>query len=112
MSLHELVDALANIALEEHLDDPDQLVQLMAERQALLQSIQQVDTSTLGEDERALLKERLQALLERDAARLTVMRELHEDARRQLDQLATGRAAVRGYGASDSQAPVSVRRIG
>lgn len=112
MSMWELVDALAMIPLEEHLDDPEQLVQLMAERQAILVQIQQADTTALSGPERELLKARLQDVLERDAGLVAAMRELHEETRKQLEQLATGRAAVRGYGASDSQAPAAVRRIG
>jgi hypothetical protein len=110
--LEALVDALAGIALEEHLDDPDALAGALAERQRLLSAIEEADREALSPELRADLKERLQALLRRDAELLDALHELHEETRKGLEQLASGRAAVRGYGASPNSEPPAMRRIG
>ena len=107
-----LVDALDCIALEEHVDDPDALAAAVAERQRLLDAIEQCDRAALSPERRSALKERLQALLTRDAELLGALEELREEARKALEQLASGRAAVRGYGASPRSEPPAMRRIG
>lgn len=107
-----LVAALDCIALEEHVDDPDALAAALAERQRLLTAIEQCDRAALSPEQRADLKERLQALLTRDAELLAALEELREEARKALEQLASGRAAARGYSAAPSSEPPAMRRIG
>jgi hypothetical protein len=111
-ALEELVDALGQIRLEAQLDEPEQLKQLMAEREQLLTAIQSADVSQLSQELRATLKERLHALLARDAALLDELALLRDAARAALEQLAPARAAVRGYGDALSASAPGTRRIG
>lgn len=110
--LEELVDTLAHIALEEHLDDPERLVELMAERETLISAIQCTDASELSEPRRAELKQRIRDLLARDAAVLTELEERRVETQQALAQLNQGRAAVRGYGSAVGEETMGVRRIG
>lgn len=112
LPVEALVEALDRIALEEHVDDPDALLGALAERQRLLSAIEKSDRTALSPEQRSALKERLQVLLAHDAELLAALEELREEARKGLEQLASGRAAVRSYGASPSSGPPSTRRIG
>jgi hypothetical protein len=111
-TLEELVEALTLIDVAEHLDDPERLPELLAERQRLLAAIQAADASALSEVQRAALKERLQAQAERDARLLATLETMREETAKALEQLASGRAAVRGYGEAMGSTPPPVRRYG
>ena len=110
--LEELVDALSHIVLEEHLDDAERLVELMAERETLISAIQRTDASGLCEQRRADLKQRIRDLRTRDEGILSELEERRVEIQQALAQLNQGRAAARGYGSTANEESRGVRRIG
>jgi hypothetical protein len=84
----------------------------LAERQTLLAEIQKTDASDLPPALRASIKERLQALLTRDAQVIEQLDGRRDEARKALEQLIPGRAALRGYGDIVAAHPQVVTRIG
>ena len=110
--LDALVERLAQIALGEYVDEPEQLEQALAERQNILTALQSVNPSQLPEAERARLKARLEWIRERDEKLLEGLCQLRDELQKAMEQLTYGRAAARGYG-NQSDAPTpQVRRIG
>ena len=110
--LDALVERLAQIALDECVDDPEQLAAALVERQNILAALQRVDPSQLPEDDRARLKSRLETIRERDEKLLEALQELRGALEKAMEQLTYGRAAARGYGnQSDTPSP-QVKRIG
>lgn len=112
MQLDALLERLEQIELDACIDDADQLASALAERQTILTAIAAVDPSTLPADERARLKERMLAIEARDSEMLSDLYVLRDEMQKAMDQLTTGRAAVRGYGSQSGAPPPQVRRIG
>lgn len=110
--LLQLVDALSAISLADEVDDPERLAAAVAQRQEILDQLQRSDTSALAPELRFELEMRVHAVLARDEEVLEYLQALQEHTRKALDQLHTGRAAVRGYGANVQSATPSTRRIG
>jgi len=111
-AFEEIVEQLAQIALDDYLEEPEQLEQLMVQRRGLLTALEQSDTSELAPELRAHLKARLQGILERDRLVLQQLAELHVEAQKSLEQLSSGRAAVRGYGEALESSRPPARRLG
>lgn len=111
-SLEELVARFEQIELEQHLDDPEQLPLALAERQSLLTAIQSADTSHLSPELRATLKERLRVQLERDQALCVELEQRRAELQKALEQLGSGRNALRGYGEALKPVETPPRRIG
>ena len=107
-----LVEQLAQVEIEAHFGDPQKLVAAMEERQGILIALQNTDTSSLDDGQRARFKERLGALLERDRELLLCAEKHLEELRKSLHQLVPARAAVRGYIEARSEHPAPLRRIG
>ncbi|MET0339372.1 MAG: flagellar protein FliT [Polyangiales bacterium] len=110
--LEELVEWLEHFTLDAYLSDPEHLVEVLAERQPVLREIEQFDASKLEPTVRAALKSRLEAVLARDEAVLEALRNARDEAQKSLEQVSSGRAAVRGYGGQSSPPGPSVRRVG
>jgi flagellar biosynthesis/type III secretory pathway chaperone len=110
--LADLVEWLEQFALESHLADPEQLEEVLADRQVVLNEIERADRSTLTPAQRAELKTRLAAVLTRDTAVLAALETLREAAKKALEQVSSGRAAARGYGKQSESPKPSVRRVG
>jgi Flagellar protein FliT len=107
-----LVEQLAQVEIEAHFGDPQKLAAAMAERQGILTSLRNTDTSSLDDEQRARFKERLRALLERDQQVLLSAEKHLEETRKSMQQLVPARAAVRGYIEARSEHPAPLRRIG
>jgi hypothetical protein len=111
-SLLELVDALASISLADEVDDLSRLAELLEQRQILLSEIQAADWDALTPEQRAEAEERVQLVRTRDAEVLEYLEALRADTQKALSQLASGRAAVRGYaGVSESEGR-GTRKVG
>lgn len=110
--LDALLERLAQIDLDACIDDAEQLASALAERQTILSALAAVDPSSLPRSERARLKEHMLAIEARDSQVLSNLNVLREELKKAMDQLTTGRAAVRGYGSQASEPPHKVRRIG
>jgi acetyl-CoA carboxylase carboxyltransferase component len=108
----QLVAQLEQFALEQHLEQPTQLAERVAERQALVEALQSADTSSLSSEQQAQLKERLNALVAADQALIVRAQEYLAETQRSLEQLACGRAVVRGYGEVLGAPAAGLRRIG
>ncbi|MET0343958.1 MAG: flagellar protein FliT [Polyangiales bacterium] len=110
--LEELVEWLEHFTLDAYLSDPEHLVDVLAERQPVLTEIEKLNTSKLDPAVRTALKARLEAVLARDEAVLEALRTARAETQKSLEQVSSGRAAVRGYGAQSSPPGSSVRRVG
>jgi len=108
----QLVERLANVELEAHLDDPAKLTAAMAERQGLLTMLQNTDTTKFDLESRDRFQARLKALLVRDEELLGRIAVHLEEKRKSLQQLVPGRAAIRGYRGTVTSDPPPMRRIG
>lgn len=112
-SLEALVERLAEISLDEYLDEPERLNGALSERQNVILELQKADASQVTPDVRAQLKARLRAVLERDAQLLAQLEQLREETRRAIAQLSHGRAAARGYSERPAAPPSAhFHRIG
>lgn len=110
--LEELVDWLEHFTLDAYLSDPEHLLDVLAERQPVLNEIEQFDAAKLDPTVRAALKSRLEAVMARDEAVLEALRAARSEAQKSLGQVSSGRAAVRGYGGQSTPPQPSVRRVG
>jgi len=108
----DLVEQLAQIDVAACFEDPERLKAAMAERQAILTALQNTDTRVLSDDRRERLNERLQVVLKRNGELLLLASERLEMVRKAMQQLAPGRAAVRGYGEQREYHASSIRRVG
>jgi hypothetical protein len=109
-----LVERLEQLALHEHLDEPEALLLMVAEREGLLRELSAADLTTLSDDERADFRVRVGELLERNALLIELVASRQEENRQALDQLRSSRRATNGYAQtlSDSAPPPSARRFG
>ena len=110
--LDALIERLEQIEVGACLDDAERLASALTERQTIISAIAAVDPSSLPEDERARLKQRMLALAIRDQDVLADLQALREEMQKAMDTLNAGRAAVRGYGGQSGAPPPQVRRIG
>jgi len=109
-----LVERLEQLALHEHLDDPETLGQLLAEREELLRELAAADKSTLSATEHGDFRERLSELIERNNLLMELVASRQEETLSALEQMRSGRRATNGYAQAltDSTSPPSARRIG
>jgi hypothetical protein len=107
-----LVERLAQIALDEYVDQPEQLERALLEREQIFGLLAAFDPALLASEDRARVKAELEAIQERDQRILDELRELRAELQKAMDQLTSGRAAVRGYGKQSDTEPPRVRRIG
>lgn len=109
-----LVEQLEQLALHEHLDEPETLTAMVTERDGLIRELAAADKSTLTADERAEFHARVSELVVRNALLLELVASRQEENRQALEQLRSSRRASNGYAQalSDSSAPPSARRFG
>jgi hypothetical protein len=108
-----LVERLEQIALEEYLEEPEELALLVAERQSTLDALMVADVSGLNDDERQEFKSRLRDVLARDQRLLEQLAEKREELLKALEHLRSGRRAANGYAQALSTPPAaSSRRFG
>lgn len=107
-----LVARLAQIALDEYVDDPEQLDRALLEREQILGLLGAFDPKLLAPEDRARIKAELEAVQARDQRVLDELRELRAELQKATEQLTSGRAAARGYGKQSDSEPPRVRRIG
>jgi hypothetical protein len=110
--IEQLVLRLETIELDAYLDDPDGLEAAMVDREQVVGELGRFDLSTLEPEQRAELKQRLAAVLERDQALLPVLVALREENLAARTQAGTSRRALDGYRQLVSSAPPPARRIG
>jgi hypothetical protein len=110
--LEHTLTALEGLSLGDHVDDPPAFAELLLQRQSLITTIQNADMASLSVDERTRLKGRIARVLEHDGALLARLLQKREEARRALDTLVSGRAAVRGYGSDAKVLPGALKRFG
>lgn len=110
--LEDMVAWLEQFKLEAHLADPEQLEEVLGERQVVLTEIERADRSTLTQEKRSELKVRLEAVLAHDGEVLGALYTLRDAAQKALEQVSSGRAAVRGYASQSERPNSSVRRVG
>jgi hypothetical protein len=111
-SLAELVEAFASISLAAEVDDLERLELALAERQTILAAIQNADASLLSPELRTELEQRVVEVLARDVEVLEYLNALREHTIKSLEDLSSGRAAVRGYGEALGANENLTRRIG
>lgn len=109
-----LVERLEQLALHEHLDEPETLTAMVTERDSLIRELTAADKSTLTVDERAEFYARVRELVERNALLLELVASRQEENRQALKQLRSSRRATHGYAQtlSDSSPPPGARRFG
>lgn len=107
-----LIERLEQIALDEHFSDPEGLEACMQERAEIIVNLQSIDTSTLEQALRTVLRARIEAVLARDAEYMAELSVRLEETRQAQEALVPGRKAIRGYGELVSSRPPAVRRIG
>lgn len=110
--LEELVAWLERFTLDAYVDDPEHMVAVLAERQPALGEIESTDASAVEPELRSQLRARLEAVLARDEAVLKQLRIRRNEAQKSLEQVSSGRAAARGYGATSEPPESKVRRVG
>jgi hypothetical protein len=113
-AVFRLVERLEQLALHEHLDEPETLGRLLAERQEMLEELTAADKSTLSATEHGEFRERLSELVERNTLLMELVASRQEETRAALEQLRSGRRATNGYAQalSDGGPPAAARRIG
>jgi flagellar biosynthesis/type III secretory pathway chaperone len=110
--LEDMVAWIEQFDLETHLSDPEQLAEVLGERQVVLAELERADRSQVSKEKHHELKGRLEAVLARDAKVLSALNALREAAHDALEQVSSGRAAARGYGSQSERPNSSVRRVG
>jgi hypothetical protein len=114
-SIEDAVSALEQLDLCALMDDPCAMAEAMILRQYALDHLKSHPLSDVSEPGRSALRQRLEAVQARDAEAMKLLREARADVSGQLDNLVSGRAAVRGYGGlsiSDSTSQTGVKRMG
>jgi hypothetical protein len=108
-----LVERLEQLALHEHLDEPETLARMLSEREGLLRELAAADKSELSAEQREEFRARLGELVDRNALLMQLVAARQEENRLALEQVRSGRRATNGYAQalSDSHPP-AVRRFG
>jgi hypothetical protein len=93
----------AVVALETHelcalIDDPCAMAEAVISRQYALDYLKSHPLSDVSEPRRGALRQRLEAVQANDARAMQLLSEVRGQVNGQLDNLVSGRAAVRGYG--------------
>jgi len=109
-----LVERLEQLALHEHLDEPEALTRMVAEREGLVRELSTADLTTLSDEDRAEFRVRVGELLERNALLIELVASRQDENRQALEQLRSTRRATNGYAQalSDSSPPPTARRFG
>jgi len=110
--LLDLVERLELIALEEYVEEPEELALLVAERQTILDALTTADVAALSEEERGEFKRRLTDVLARDQLVLSQLADKREEILKALEHMRSGRRAANGYAQILSTPPESSRRFG
>jgi len=109
-----LVEQLEQLALHEHLDEPETLTAMVTERDRLIRELAAADKSALSVDERTEFHARVSELVERNALLLELVASRQEENRQAIEQMRSSRRASNGYAQAltDSSPPPAVRRFG
>ena len=111
-TLSDLLDALEAVDLGEATGDPVRLAKALEARQSLIAQLEARLPVEGTPEERPRVVQRLSKVLERDRAAQATLRDTLRQLGTALDSLVSGRAAVRGYGASTLDTTASTRRLG
>jgi hypothetical protein len=114
-SIEHAVIALEKLDLCALSDDPCTMAEAMILRQYALDYLKSHPLSTVSESRRGALRQRLEAVQANDAEAMQLLRDARTQVGGQLDNLVSGRAAVRGYGglsAADTASQTGVKRQG
>jgi hypothetical protein len=114
-SIEHAVIALEQLDLCALSDDPCAMAEAMILRQYALDYLKSHPLSAVSEPRRGALRQRLEAVQASDAEAMQLLREARTQVGGQLDNLVSGRAAVRGYGglyAADTTSQTGVKRQG
>ena len=114
-SIEGAVVALERLDLCAFIDDPRAVAEAIILRQYALDYLKSHPLSAVSEPGRVALRQRLEAVQANDAKAMQLLREARAQVGGQLDNLVSGRAAVRGYGglgAADSASQMGVKRRG
>jgi hypothetical protein len=109
-----LVERLEQLALHEHLDEPEALTRMVAEREGLIRELSTADLTALSAEERDEFRVRVSELLERNTLMIELVASRQEENRQALEQLRSSRRATNGYAQAlnDSSPPPAARRFG
>jgi hypothetical protein len=114
-SIEDAVVALETLELCALFDDPCAMAEAMILRQYALDHLKSHPLSAVPEERRDALRQRLEAVQASDTRAMQLLREARAQVGEQLDNLVSGRAAVRGYGGLGGAASTSqtgVKRMG
>src|SRR5689334_22431629 len=101
-SIEDAVSALERLDLCALADDPVAMAEAMIVRQHALDYLKVHPLSAVPEERRGALRQRLEDVQVSDAKAMELLREAREQVGEQLNNLVSGRAAVRGYGSLSS----------
>jgi hypothetical protein len=113
--IEDAVATLERLDLCALADDPVAMAEAMIVRQHALDYLKSHPLSAVPEERRGALRQRLEDVQTGDARALELLREASVQVAEQLDNMVSGRAAVRGYGglsSADSTLPPGVKRMG
>ena len=102
-TLAELVLRLERIWIDPATVSLDELSAMLAERQTVLNQIQNADASALDPETKRVLAERIRAVRERDARILATLAAMRQDLEKGLANVMQARSAARGYGAGEEE---------
>jgi hypothetical protein len=114
-SIDDAVVALEKLSLCALIDDPCAMAEAMILRQYALEHLKSHPLSAVPEERRGALRQRLETVQASDARAMQLLREARAQVGEQLDNLVSGRAAVRGYGglgSATSTSQTGVKRMG
>jgi hypothetical protein len=111
-ALEELVARLEQLVFTDHLEDAEWLAEALGERQIIVTAIQNTDMASLPAELNASIQQRIRAVLVRDAQVIEQLQLRMAETKKELEQLAPGRAALRGYGETVAVHLPSLHRIG
>ena len=114
-SIEDAVARLEQLDLCALVDDPVAMATAMIVRQHALDYLKSNPVSAVPEERRGALLQRLEDVQASDARALELLRQASLQVAEQLDNMVSGRAAVRGYGglsSADSTLPPGVKRMG
>lgn len=114
-SIEDAVATLEQLDLCALTDDPVAMATAIIVRQHALDYLKLHPLSAVQEERRGALLRRLEDLQTSDARALELLRQASVQVAEQLDNMVSGRAAVRGYGvlgSTDSTLPPGVKRMG
>jgi hypothetical protein len=113
--IEDAICALEQLDLCALMDDSVAMAEAIIRRQYALDYLKSHPLSVVPEERRGALRQRLEHVQASDAKAMELLREAREQVNGKLDNLVSGRAAVRGYGGASnarSTVPPGVKRMG